>query len=125
MRRPGWCAARVRRGGIAEIRKLLSLGVQLATFLEILSRQIITGIRVAKLASLKQPLRRSARRFQHVPDIEGVENGLHPQEATLVRKPVCFFARNQVGHVFLGTDRVGFPAEGPEVEDGEDGHFNA
>lgn len=70
---------------------------------------------MAELATLEQPPRCSARRFQHVPTIESVKDSFNPQKAALVR--ALPFAGNRFGHVLFRAQGVRSPAERPDVED--------
>jgi len=91
-----------------------------------LPASLVANIFVALLAANEDPSHGSSKRFDHVPEIECFPEGMETQATALVgglgrRVAWCTFG----GYESRSLDVVDSPGEGPQVQDAEDGHFNA
>jgi hypothetical protein len=86
------------------------------------SRWLVAGVHSTLPSSDKQPAYTAAYSSDKVDGIERVSKSAQPPASALVRG---FTISIHVGYLIsLEASRVGLPWEGPEMQDGEEGHFN-
>ena len=91
-----------------------------------LFRCLVTNILLPTPATNSEPPEPATNGFDEVPGVEDIQHGVYPKGTAAVRSFwVGEVTRGGFGSDYLGAaDVVHFPGEGPEMEDGEDGHFD-
>lgn len=92
---------------------------------------LVRDILLALADAADEPAHAAAKGLDKVPDVHGVKERREAKEAAGVGQADVFDSRAAVGNVGAGVEAargvglVGLVGEGPDVEEREDGHFNA
>ena len=117
------------KGALAGLLQVVH--VQTAVHRGVFAGRLVADVLVAVLNADEEPADAAAEGLEDIPQVDGVPQGSHAEEATHARAVLVYTRRIGGVQVRVGVEGargvvgVRAPGEGPQVEDGEEGHLEA